>query len=418
VILKRFSASSIYLVYNACTALFFAIVFTANLIYQVTVVSLNPLQLVLVGAVLESACFIFEIPTGLVADVYSRRLSVVIGTILIGIGFLIEGSFPYFGAVLVAQIVWGLGYTFTSGATEAWIADEVGEERAGASFVRGKQASLFGGLAGTLISAALGSLRINVPILVGGSLFELLAVFLVIAMPEHGFTPGIQRIHSSAEPDLGERFKDLFSTFSAGVRLVRGRPALITLLWVGLFYGLYSEGFDRLWTPHLLNDIRLPLVSDLQPVVWFSLISFTGQLLSLAASELARRHLSPDSPRDTLLMLAGDSLAIVTGLVAFALSRNFTLAVVSVWLIVAARSLNQPYFTAWANRQVTSSVRATVLSLASQVDSLGQIAGGPLLGWIGLSVSIPAALLASAVLLAPALGLLAGQIKGLRVTRY
>jgi MFS transporter, DHA3 family, tetracycline resistance protein len=412
--LKRLSASSVYLAYSASTALFFAVVFTANLIYQVTIVHLNPLQLVLVGAVLEASCFIFEIPTGLVADVYSRRLSIIIGVALTGVGFLIEGSFPYFGTVLLAQIVWGLGYTFTSGATEAWIADEVGEDRAGAAFVRGKQASIVGSLAGALVSAALGSIRINLPILAGGGLFELLALFLGFAMPEHGFTPGIQRIHSSAEPNLGERYKYLITTFSHGLSLVRSRPALITLLWVGLFYGLYSEGFDRLWTPHVLYDIGLPTFNGLKPVVWFGLINFTGQLLNLASSEMARRHLSPDSTHDALLVLVSDSLLIVAGLVLFALTRSFPIALLCLWVIGMARNLNQPYYTAWANRQATSEVRATVLSLSSQVDSLGQIAGGPILGVIGTAVSVSAALLGSAVMLTPALGLLTRQIQHAR----
>jgi DHA3 family tetracycline resistance protein-like MFS transporter len=52
--------------------------------------------LVLVGTVLEPSVFIFEIPTGIVADVYSRRLSIIIGQVLIGLGFMVEGLFPVF----------------------------------------------------------------------------------------------------------------------------------------------------------------------------------------------------------------------------------------------------------------------------------------------------------------------------------
>ena len=109
-------------------------IFTASSIYQVTVAGLTPLQLVLVGTTLELSVFIFEIPTGVVADVYSRRLSIIIGMFLIGLGFLVEGTFPIFWAILLAQVLWGVGYTFTSGATEAWITDEIGEAAAGQGF--------------------------------------------------------------------------------------------------------------------------------------------------------------------------------------------------------------------------------------------------------------------------------------------
>ncbi len=78
----------VYLLFSGATALFSTLVFTLNLVYQATVVGLSPFQLVLVGTVLEATCFLFEVPTGIVADLYSRRLSIIIGFVLIGTGFL------------------------------------------------------------------------------------------------------------------------------------------------------------------------------------------------------------------------------------------------------------------------------------------------------------------------------------------
>jgi DHA3 family tetracycline resistance protein-like MFS transporter len=78
--MKILSAYKVYLILQGATALFFSMVFTVNLVYQATVVHLDPLQLVLVGTLLESVVFICEVPTGVVADVYSRRLSIIIGT--------------------------------------------------------------------------------------------------------------------------------------------------------------------------------------------------------------------------------------------------------------------------------------------------------------------------------------------------
>jgi MFS transporter, DHA3 family, tetracycline resistance protein len=133
------SAYWVYLIYEGALSFLLTMIFTASDIYQVTLVGLTPLQLVLVGTTLETAILIFEIPTGVVADAYSRRLSVIIGVTLIGIGFLTEGSFPSFISILFAQVIWGLGYTFTSGATQAWISDEIGEAAAGRAFLRASQ---------------------------------------------------------------------------------------------------------------------------------------------------------------------------------------------------------------------------------------------------------------------------------------
>lgn len=95
------------------------------MLYRIQVLQLDPLQLVLVGTVLEAAAFALEIPTGVVADVYSRRLSVVLGVAFLGLGALSEVWLGSFIGSLLAQVVWALGYTLMSGATEAWITDEL-----------------------------------------------------------------------------------------------------------------------------------------------------------------------------------------------------------------------------------------------------------------------------------------------------
>ncbi len=129
----------VYLIFSGATSLLFALIFTIMAVYRVQVAGTNPLQLVLVGTALEVTYFLFNVPTGVVADTYSRKLSVVIGVLLFGMGFVLEGSFPIFGAIILAQVIEGFGYTFMEGALEAWISDEVGEERVGQVFLRGSR---------------------------------------------------------------------------------------------------------------------------------------------------------------------------------------------------------------------------------------------------------------------------------------
>src|SRR5207237_5958496 len=112
-------------------------VWTAMLIFRITVLGLNPLQLVLIGTTMEATIFLFEIPTGIVADMVSRRLSTIIGYIVLGVAYVFEGVLQRFEATMFAQVIWGIGYTFTSGAYDAWLVDEIGQERAGQAFMRG-----------------------------------------------------------------------------------------------------------------------------------------------------------------------------------------------------------------------------------------------------------------------------------------
>ena len=147
--------------------IFLCLVFTTNSLYEVTVAGLAPLQLVLIGTALEVSTFLFEVPTGIVADVYSRRLSIVIGYLLIGLGLLIEGFFPAFWPILLSSVIWGLGYTFTSGAKQAWITDEIGEESANKLLLRTARLSAYAGMLGLGVTLLLGANNTAIPIRVG-----------------------------------------------------------------------------------------------------------------------------------------------------------------------------------------------------------------------------------------------------------
>ena len=77
------------------------------------------------------------------------------------------------------------------------------------------------------------------------------------------------------------------------------------------------------------------------------------------------------------------------------------------------RQVSRPIYTAWLNQQLESRSRATVLSMSGQLDSLGQVLGGPILGVVG-NASLRAALVVTGVSLGPALALYvraAGQVR-------
>src|SRR5947209_4160595 len=104
-------AFSIYVFLSGMSSLSYSMIFTIELIYQAKVVGLNPLQLVLVGSVQQSVNFLLQAPTGILADMYSRRWVVVLGLFLVGTGYLIEGFIPVFVVVLAAAGIRGLGST-------------------------------------------------------------------------------------------------------------------------------------------------------------------------------------------------------------------------------------------------------------------------------------------------------------------
>ncbi len=397
--MRRLNAYHIYLALEGAYACFFALIATVNLVYQMEVAHLNPLQLVLVGTVLEGTAFLCEVPTGILADTYSRRLSVILGIVLTGAGFMLEGLVPRFGAILLAQVIWGVGATFASGAEEAWIAGEIGDERAGPAYLRAAQAGQLGTLLGIPLSVALASVRLNLPIVVGGALILALGLALVLVMPERGFRPAPRERHGA--------WRTFGATFLRGGRLVRRSPLLLSILGVAAFFGMSSEGFDRLWTAHILTDYHLPALGQLDPVVWFGVIRASTLLLSIAATDIVRRRLDTRDHRAVTRTLFITNTALIASIVVFGLAGNFALALGAVLVASALRRVDSPVYTAWLSQSIAPEVRATVLSMGSQMDAFGQIAGGPVVGVIGTFVSLRAAMVATAVALAPALPLFA-----------
>lgn len=384
-------------------ALLLNMIFIASSIYQVTIAHLDPLQLVLVGTMLEASVFLFEVPTGIVADAYSRRLSILIGIVMIGLGFIVEGMFPRFDAILAAQFLWGVGYTFTSGATQAWISDEIGEERAGRAFLRGAQLDSVGSLAGIALGAVIGSIAINLPLIAGGALLIALAAYLALTMTEHGFRPVPRENRNS--------FQHMAEILRQGIAMTRKRPVLWTILLSGAIHGAYSEGFDRLWTAHLLNDITLPTFYRVQPVALFAALRIVSALLGIGAVEVLHRRLDTRDHRSVARALFLFSLLISVGVIAFGLAQDFWVAAAMFWLVSLARRSVSPIYDAWVNQRLDSQVRATVISMSSQADALGQVAGGPAVGAIGSAISIRAAIATSGVILSPVLWLYARTSK-------
>lgn len=398
--IKPRKAYTVYLLISFLFSLFFWINVTVDSMYYVVTARLDPLQLVLVGTTLEIAVLLFEVPTGIVADLYSRRLSTIIGFFLIGVGFIMLGLWPIFVPILVAQLVWGLGHTFTSGAIQAWISDEIGEEYAGQAFLHGAQRSQIGGMIGIVVGTLLGLIDLRVPILVSGVLFFFLGLLMIVIMPEDHFKPSrTEGTHS---------LQNMASTFKNGLGMMRIRPALISILAIGFFYGVYSEGFDRLWVALMLDRFTFPLV---QPVIWFGVINMGELGLSAIALSIVKKRLDLAGNRGLIRALIFCSAGLSLALGLFAFSGRLWLAIALLWTIGILRHIIYPLHTAWVNQKLDSGVRATILSMAGQVDAIGQIAGGPGVGVIARRVSMPIGILTSALLLTPVLGLLSGQYR-------
>jgi DHA3 family tetracycline resistance protein-like MFS transporter len=354
--------------------------------------------------------FLFVIPTGILADLYSRRLSVILGFLLIGCGFLIETLVPTFAIVLLAQVVWGIGFTFASGADAAWIADEIGIDQAHSVFLRATQVGQALSIVGTFCGAALSQIDIALPVAVGAALFLLLGASLCLTMPETGFRP-------AARSEESHMVEHMLRPFRESLRFVRIHPLLWMILLLGTIIGLCVGGFDRLYTPHLLNDVELPTISGMDMVVWLGAINGVVSLTTLVGMEIVRRRYRTTDQGVIINILLTLYSGMVVGSFCFALSGTFIIAVAGFCLSQTLRNIGRPLLIVWINQNAEKQIRATLISAYWQANALGQIAGSPLLGWLATTTSLRLALAVGTSVYTATLALLLAARRRWRLVR-
>ena len=390
----KIDATRVYLFIEIAFAVCWCLVVMTGSLYEVTIAGLTPLQLVLVGTTLEISTFLFEVPTGIVADVYSRRLSIIIGYIFIGLGFLIEGFFPAFLPIILAQVIWGLGYTFTSGAKQAWITDEIGEENANKLFLQAARFTSIAWLFGLGVTMLIGTNNAAIPIRVGAIGITLIGIALAFIMPETGF-------HPTPQEDLNT-WQHMWHIFKEGVGAVRSEPRLVNIVFIGLFYGLYSEGYDRLGVKLLIDNFHLPVLFGSNQVAFFVIMEAIGSFVSIFVIRFVEKRLDTSSPLaiGRAMLLATGSITVA--ILVFAFSPFLALAIFAGLVVNVLRGISGPLQTTWINHKLDSKVRATVHSMFGQVDAIGQITSGPTVGLLASIFSVRLAVGISGLLLAPA----------------
>ena len=363
-------------------------------IYHIEMVRLNPFQLVIVGTILEASCFLFEIPTGILADNYSRKLSLSLGLIIMGAGIFIEGYFPVFVVIAVAQVIWGTGATFLSGADIAWISDELEEKNIDQILLRGAQVRQIVLFAGIFVSIGAACITYNLPIIFSGIILCVLGCCVLFIMPEKRFQAQSTESHNVIRKTL--------STFLQGAAQIRGNKVLIFLITVTLLGGLFSEGYDRLWTYRFLRDLALPDLGAINPIFWFAIIKACAIALNLAILEYVKRKVIHKESTLILRTLFVIYTILNSSILIFAVTGSFPMALASFWISFAMRQANEPLNDVIFNKHISNSkVRATVFSMRGQLDQVGQISGGPLIGVIAQHYSVSTGLLFSCVFITP-----------------
>jgi DHA3 family tetracycline resistance protein-like MFS transporter len=367
-------------------------------VYLVRELHFSPLQLVLMGTAMEGAVFLFEVPTGVVADTYSRRLSMILGYVGTGVAWVAVGLVSAPWLIIALWAFWGFAYTFTSGAEQAWITDEVGHENVGTIFLRAARWGQAGSVLGLLAQVGVGTISLRAGVILGGAFTLACALFAILFMPETGFVRRPREVR-------GSPLAEMRTTAVRGGRYAWAQPIVMLLIGVELFMGSSSEAFDRLKEAHFLRDVGLPAVGSLDPVLWFGIFWLAGMVLNIAAIGTLIKRVELGGRQAVAQFLFGFTCLELAAMLVFALTGSTWAAIGGLLGVFFARNMQRPLYDTWLSRQITdSSVRATVFSLTGQANAVGQAGGGPILGVFGNVWGIRTALTAGALSIAPALG--------------
>ncbi|MCB0990408.1 MAG: MFS transporter [Acidimicrobiales bacterium] len=340
----------------------------------VTEAGLSPTRLIIMGSVLEATALLFEVPTGVVADRHSRKWSTVIGYVLVGLGVLTSLSTTYW-ILLVGQFIWGLGFTFQSGAVTAWATDQLGRDIDELIVEQARRRSL-GFVVGIVVGTAIGSINLFWAIGLAGLVAIGTAALLAFVMPE------------PVKPAGADQPESALQTARNGWNVVRPYPMVRLVMLVALLGGAGSEVLDRLYTKRLI-DIGVPFAD---PVVIIGALLLFAQLgswwvLGRVVNRLGGREIGAGAIGAAYATTALASFALALGPV-------FAIAAAGQFVSRISRATIEPIESVVVNRRARSQERATILSFHGQADALGQALGGPtmaLVAWVSTTSTAMAA---------------------------
>ena len=372
-------------------------------LYLVVVADLSPSELVLVGSGQALVVVLAEVPAGVLADTVSRKWSLVLAHVVTGTGMVLAGLVTTFPALALSQALWGLGWAFASGADVAWITDELDRpDRIDRVLAARARWELTGAAAGLVTFGALAwATDLGSAVVVSGLAMLGLGALVALRFPERRFRPAL----------ASRRWRAGIGVLRRGLRLARHDRQILLVLAAWALVNGAGEGYGRLVERRLVG---LGFGGTASPILWFTALGIATLALGAAALRVVEGRIGGvDVARRTFVTCCA---AGVVGLVLFAAAPDPRLAVVGTFLVsgsahpgAVARAVSE----IWVNRRTTGDVRATVHSLLSQSEHVGEILFGVLLAALAGATSLTVALSGSVLLLAAA-GVVASAGRGPR----
>lgn len=335
---------------------------------------LSVFEVFMTNSIFTAAMALFEIPTGVLADTRGRRISFLYSVIVLSLGTMgyvavawLDGGFLWF---CLMSVILGLGYTFYSGAVEAWLVDALKATNFSGKldqvFARGGLVTGATMLIGTISGGLLGGLSLAAPFVLRAGLLVVLFIVAYTLMHDIGYRPRPLKLRLIPK-EISRMTKDslTYGWKNKDLRLI---------ILVGFIQGSFVAWAWYAWQPYFLDLLG-------RDAVWVA--GVVAALISLAMMggntivEFLTRFCGR---RTTMLLYAAGVFSLA--MIGVGLTSSFWVAVILMLVAMVAAGVNQPVRQAFMHRLTPSEQRATIVSFDSMVASMGGIIGQSGLGYL------------------------------------
>jgi MFS family permease len=373
-----------YFVYTALKGLSFGLVTATWVIYLQWQHGLNLTQVTLVDIAFWIAATLSELPTGIVADRYGRKTSLVVGVAMMAASILVWAVAPNVLIIILAYASLAIGATFLSGAEDAFFFESLQVTRRASEYTRlvGRvSATMLAAIAiGNLSSGLLATLNLRLPFIASGLvLLTMLGIVLTFKEPQsEGRASGQHRM------SYAEILKQSYA-------ILRTRPPLRYAMAYLVVVPVSAVVLETVFLQPQAIALGIP-------VAGVGIVVMAAQFTSMAGSTSS--HRLKDRFGEAHIILIAPWLIVVSLLLLAAFQVVPALLFAAVISFVTA--LLRPILMTRIQNEVADSIRATVLSMQSLIFALLLTFVEPLLGYAADQASLSAAY----VVLATGLGIL------------
>ena len=367
-----------YLVLTGLFTLAASLMWAVNALFLLDT-GLDIFEVFVVNAAFTVGLVLFEIPTGVVADSTGRRRSFLLSVFILIIGTVgylsIAGLGGGLAGFVLVSLILGIGYSFYSGAAEAWLVDALHaaghDGQLDRIFARSEIVTSGAIVLGSVGGGLLGTLDLSWPLVLRAVLLAGVFGVALLVMHDLGFVPRAHRL--SAMPT------QMRNVLQASIGFARNSRSARLLMRVALIQGMFSIWGFYAAQPYLLELLR-------RDAVWVAGIITALMALATNAGNLAVEFFARFCARRTTVLIAAATVLAIAAAGAGLADSFWT--VLLMLLLNAAQGVGGPVQRAYLHTIAPSAERATVASVVSLVGGAGGIGGQLGLGWIARTHSL------------------------------